>query len=148
MALPPLTEDGELPLGVHAASLREVLDQFGIGPAQRKAVALRLARVYRIAQATGHLARFVVFGSFVSNKLEPNDVDVFLIMADTFDATHLKGDAPLLFDHAAAQAHFGSSVFWVRHLAAWQGEQAAVEFWQVKRGGGRRGIVEIIPEAS
>jgi hypothetical protein len=39
-------------------------------------------------------------------------------------------------------------VFWVRHLAAWQGEQAAVEFWQVKRDGGRRGVVEIISEAS
>jgi len=31
VALPPLTEDGELPLGVHAASLREVLERFGVG---------------------------------------------------------------------------------------------------------------------
>jgi len=29
----------------------------------------------------------VVFGSFVTNKLEPQDVDVFLVMADTFDAS-------------------------------------------------------------
>ena len=148
VALPSLTEDGELPLGVHAASLREVLDQFGVGSARRKALALRLARVYRVAQATGHLARFVVFGSFVTGKLDPQDVDVFLVMADTFDASHLRGDARLLFDHGAAQAHFGASVFWVRHLAAWQDEQAAVEFWQVKRDGRRRGIVEIISEAS
>ena len=149
MALPPLTEDGELRPGVHAASLLEVLDRFGggSGSAQRKAVALRLERVYRIARATGQLARFAVFGSFVTNKPEPQDVDVFLVMADTFDASRLIGDARLLFDHAAAQAHFGASVFWVRHLAAWQGEQAAVEFWQVKRGGGRRGIVEILTEA-
>ena len=69
-------------------------------------------------------------------------------MADTFDASRLRGDARLLFEHGAAQAHFGASVFWVRHLGAWQGEQAAVEFWQVKRGGGWRGIVEIISEAS
>jgi hypothetical protein len=69
-------------------------------------------------------------------------------MADAFDASHLMGDARLLFEHGAAQAHVGASVFWVRHLAAWQGEQAAVEFWQVKRSGGRRGIVEIISEAS
>ena len=90
----------------------------------------------------------MVFGSFLTNKPEPQDVDVFLVMADTFDASNLRGDARLLFDHGAAQAHFGASVFWVRRLAAWQGEQAAVEFWQVKRGGGRRGIVEIISEAS
>ena len=87
MALPPLTEDGELPIGVYATSLREVLERFGVGSAQRKALALRLERVYRVAQATGCLGRFVVFGSFVTNKLEPQDVDVFLVMADTFDAS-------------------------------------------------------------
>jgi hypothetical protein len=59
----------------------------------------------------------------------------------------LTGEALLLIDHTAAQAHFGASVFWLRRVAAWGGEQAAVEDWQVKRGGGRRGIVEIIPEA-
>jgi len=87
VALPPLTDAGELPLGVHRASLREILDQFGVGSAQRKVLALRLDRVYRLAEATNHLARFVVFGSFVTNKLEPQDVDVFLVMEDTFDAS-------------------------------------------------------------
>ena len=145
MSLPPLTENGELPLGVHPASLREALDRFGVGSHQRKALALRRARVYRVAQASGHLARFVIFGSFVTDRVEPNDVDIFLLMADAFDASQLSGEAPLLFDHAAAQAHFGASVFWLRRLAAWPDEQTAVEFWQVKRGGGRRGIVEVIP---
>ena len=110
---------------------------------------VKLPAVPRIIgpQETGHVARFVVFGSFVTSKLDPQDVDVFLLMAGTFDAAQLRGGAQLLFDHAAAQAHFGASVFWVRRLAAWQGEQPAVEFWQIKRGGGRRGIVEITPEA-
>ena len=145
MPLPQLTENGELPLGVHPASLREVLDRFGIGSDQRKALALRLARVHRVAQASGHLARFVIFGSFVTGKVDPNDVDVFLLMADAFDASDLNGDALLLFDHAAAQAHFGTSVFWLRRLAARPDEQTATEFWQLKRGGGRRGIVEVVP---
>ena len=148
MALPPLTEEGELPLGVHRASLREVRERFGVGSAKRKALALRLDRIYSIARATGHLARFVVFGSFVTSKLEPQDVDVFLVMTDTFDASELTSDVRLLFDHGAAQAHFGASVFWVRHRAVWPDEQVAVEFWQVKRGGVRRGIVEIIGEVA
>ena len=146
MSLPPLTENGELPLGVHLGSLREVLDRFGVGSDQRRALALRLARVHSVAQATGHLSRFVIFGSFVTSKSEPNDIDIFLVMADTFDASKLRGEAPLLFDHGAAQAHFGASVFWLRRLAAWPNEEAAVEFWQVKRGGGRRGIVEVTRE--
>ena len=102
--LPPLTENGELPLGVHPASLREVLDRFGAGSDQRKALALRLARVHRVARATGHLTRLVIFGSFVTNTIEPNDVDIFLIMTDAFDASQLRGEAPLLFDHGAAQS--------------------------------------------
>ena len=146
MALPPLTEGGDLPQGVHPTTLRDVLERFGVGSNQRKAVALRLERIYRASRASGHLARFVVFGSFVTDKPEPNDVDVFLLMEDTFDASKLEGETRLLFDHAAAQAAFGASVFWLRRLAAWEGETAAIESWQVKRGGDRRGIIEIIPE--
>jgi len=88
----------------------------------------------------------VVFGSFITDKPEPNDIDVFLVMGDAFNADELQGEAALLFDHAAADSHFGASVFWVRRLAALGGEQATVEYWQVKRGGGQRGIVEIIEE--
>ncbi len=84
----------------------------------------------------------------LSNKPDPNDMDVFMLMNDNFDASHLSSGESLLFDHAAAQAHFGASVFWLRRLAAWEGEQATIEYWQVKRGGGRRGVVEIIPETS
>jgi hypothetical protein len=109
-------------------------------------VAARLERIYSLAAATGYLARFIVFGSFVTDKPEPNDVDVFLLMNDAFDFAQLTGELRLLFDHAAAQAHFGASVFWLRRLAAFEGEQKAVEYWQVKRGGDYRGIIEIIPE--
>lgn len=146
MSLPPFTGVGDLPPGVHRASLREVLDRFGTGSRQRMAVAERLERVYRLVRATGHLARFVVFGSFVTDKVEPHDVDVFLVMDDMFDAGMLLSETALVFDHAAADAHFGASVFWVRRLAAFGGEQAAVEYWQVKREGGHRGIVEITEE--
>jgi hypothetical protein len=148
LALPPLTEKGEVPAGVHPASLSEVRALFGGGTARRKMLVLRLERIYRAARASGHLVRFVVFGSFVTGKPEPQDVDLFLVMADEFDASELSGGMRLLFDHGAAQARFGASVFWVRRQAAWPNERAAVEFWQVKRGGDRRGIVEIIGETA
>jgi hypothetical protein len=128
LALPPLTEEGELPAGVHPAWLSEVRALFGVGSARRKTLILRLERIYRVARATGYLARFVVFGSFVTGKPEPQDVDLFLVMADEFDASKLSVDMRLLFEHGAAQAHFGPSVFWVRHQAAWPNERAAVEF--------------------
>ncbi|MFW6170288.1 MAG: DUF6932 family protein [Planctomycetota bacterium] len=51
-------------------------------------------------------------GSFVTDKPAPNDVDVFLVMDDDFDGEEIETDAALLFDYAAADAHFGASVFW------------------------------------
>ena len=124
MALPPLTDAGELPLGVHRASLREILDQLGVVRRSEKSspsawtVSIVLPRRPVIWSASG--IRIVRH-----DKLEPQDVDVFLVMENTFDVSQLAGDGYLLFDHAAAQAHFGASVFWARHRAAWPNEQAA-----------------------
>jgi hypothetical protein len=44
-------------------------------------------------------------------------------MADAFDASQLFGEAPLLFDHGAAHARFGASVFWLGRPAAWPNER-------------------------
>jgi hypothetical protein len=96
--------------------------------------------------ATGRIARFVVFGSFVTAKRDPADVDIFLLMENTFDMGQVTGEARLLFDHASAQAHFGASVFWLRRLAALGGEEQAIAGWQIKRDGTRRGIVEIVED--
>ena len=73
-------------------------------------------------------------------------MDVFLLMEDTFDVGQVTEEARVLFDHAAAQAHFGASVFWLRRLAALGGEEQAIADWQIKRNGTYRGIVEIVEE--
>ncbi|MGB5079632.1 MAG: hypothetical protein WBO23_02685 [Burkholderiales bacterium] len=119
------------------------MNQFGQATRQRKLVGMRLERVYELIAATGHMKRFIVFGSFVTAKPEPNDVDVFLVMHDTFDLNQVTGEARLLFDHPSAQAHFGASIFWLRQLAALPNEEEAVLGWQLKRDGARRGIVEV-----
>ena len=126
--------------------MAEVLDRFGSSSDRRKLLALRLKRVHDVATRTGHLVHFVVFGSFVTGKHEPNDVDVFMIMDNSFEYSRLTGAPRLLFTHGSAQGHFGCSVFWVRHMAAIGGVQTAMEGWQVKRDGTERGIVEIIGE--
>lgn len=147
MSLPEFNETGDLPTGVHQASLAETAARFGIGSDCRKRLARRLERIHHVASLTGCLARFVVFGSFVTDKHEPNDVDVFMIMDDNFDMGSLLGETRLLFaDHGTAQDHFGASVFWMRRMAAIGGEQAAIEDWQIKRDGTERGIVEITAE--
>jgi len=141
--LPAITETGDLPQGVHRASLEEALSQFGEATIQRRLVGMRLRRVYDLAVTTRQVKRFIVFGSFVTAKREPNDVDVFLLMDDAFELSQVTGEARLVFDHSAAQAHFGASIFWLRPVAALPNEEEAVRSWQRKRDGTRRGIVEI-----
>lgn len=123
-----------------------MLGRFGQGSVQRCAVADRLTRLYQLSVSTEQVARFVVFGSFVTAKTDPNDIDVMLVMKDTFDLVSVTGEAALVFQHLEAHARFGASVFWARCSGALGGEQAMIEYWQLRREGGQRGIVEILPE--
>jgi predicted nucleotidyltransferase len=133
---------------MHGATLSEVLARFGQGSVQRRAVADRLNRLYQLATSTGQVARVAVFGSFITAKVEPNDIDLLFLMEDTFDLAAVTGEAALVFQHVEAHAHFGASAFWTRRSGAIGGEQAMIEFWQVRREGGQRGIVEILPEGT
>ena len=143
-AWPEFDANGDLPPGVHPATLSDVVARFGTRTLGRQRVARRLEQVYALALASGHLARFIIFGSFVTAKNAPNDVDIFLLMEDDFDVSRLPRHVRIVFDHAAAQNLLGASVFWIRRVAALGGEQATVEYWQVTRSGGRGGIVEVV----
>ena len=139
-----MNRNGDLPDGIHVATLRDISAAFGSSGHARELLFQRLLRIHRIASVTRHLVRFVVYGSFVTGKPIPNDVDVFMVFDDAFDASACNTEQLLLLDHATADAYFGASVFWLRRPAAFGGEQATIEFWQTKRDGGRRGIVEIV----
>jgi hypothetical protein len=146
MPLPEFNEVGDLPEGIHPTSLAEVVARFGSGTTQRTAVTDRLREIYRLAVATGHLDRVVVFGSYVSDVDEPNDVDMILVMRDDFRSEDCPAESAVLFDHVRANDELGASVFWVRPdmlLGEPLGQFLAQ--WQTKRDGQRRGIVEIPP---
>jgi hypothetical protein len=144
MELPPFNSAGDLPPGVYPVTLTEALARFGSGSAQRHAVAARLVRIHQLASSTGCLARFVVFGSFVTAKPEPRDVDLILVMKDGFDLATVSAEVAVVFNHSEADAQLGASIFWLCRSGALGGEQALIEYWQTKRGGGQRGILEIV----
>jgi hypothetical protein len=146
MALPEFNEFGDLPAGTHPASLAEVVARFGTGTAQRMAVTDRLRRIYQLATGTGHLDRLVVFGSYVSDVAEPNDVDVILVMRNDFRSESCPPESAVLFDHPRANDELGASIFWVRpDMLLGEALEQFLAFWQTKRDGRRRGIVEIRP---
>jgi hypothetical protein len=88
----------------------------------------------------------LVFGSFVTHKEVPGDLDVVLLMAETFTLEDAPRESQTLFSHADADARFGASVFWMRRGILADGEIATfLTFWQTRRDGARRGIVEVTP---
>jgi hypothetical protein len=141
---PKLNNSGDLPRGIHKALLSDVIEHFGKGNFQRAILGQRLDRIYDIAVETGQTARFIIFGSFVTDKPNPQDLDIFLLMEDTFDMRQVAGEARIIFNHMAAQNYEGASIFWLRRMAALDGEDAAIEHWQIKRDGKKRGIVEVL----
>lgn len=144
MTFPEFNENGDLPVDVYKATLQEIVEHFGTQNLQRRRIAQRLVRIYDLASRTSHLKRFVIFGSFVTEKNHLNDVDIFLLMDDDFEPNEVSGESAIIFNNSAAQEYEGASVFWLRSFAAIGGEQNAVEDWQYKRDETKRGIVEVI----
>lgn len=144
MPLPQLNRTGELPAGVHQATIEEVIAQFGSGTVQRQAVTARLRRIYHLAHTTRKLERLILFGSYITAKPDPNDVDVVLVMRDDFDVQSCEGESQKLFDHLRAAEMFGASVFWIRPaLLVLETLEEFIAHWQITRDQTRRGIVEV-----
>ena len=141
--LPPFNERGDLPAGIHQAPWAEIQDRFGRSEVRQPLLRM-LRRLFRLATRTGHLERFLVFGSFVTRKEVPGDLDVVLVMAEAFAVEEAPRESRALFSHADADALFGASVFWIRRGVLPEREIAALlDFWQTRRDGTKRGIVEV-----
>jgi hypothetical protein len=86
--IPNFNDEGYLPLGIHRATLEEIAARFGQESEVRQVQMESLRWLVDLAWRTG-VQRIVVNGSFVTDKLEPNDVDCVLLIGPDFprDAT-------------------------------------------------------------
>src|SRR2546428_3548517 len=113
MALAQFNDQGDLPDGLHKATLAEVLARFGPGDEARQEATAVLQRIHQRVTATGKLDRFVIFGSYITAKPDPHDVDVVLVMRDDFSLFACDEGTRVLFDHQRAEASIGASIFWL-----------------------------------
>jgi len=105
-----------------------------------------LRHLHELAARTGALERFLIFGSFVSSKAEPRDVDIVLVMKNEFRLEDAPRESRTLFSHPDAEARFGASVFWVRQgMFPDELMKEFLETWQIKRDGSQRGLLEVEP---
>lgn len=144
MPLPDFDNNDDLPEGVHQVSLDEVVARFGKITPQRQIVTAALLEIYQLVKATGRLDRFIVYGSYVTAKPNPNDVDIFLVMTEEFDVGELTGKVRIVFSHIQAQHDLGASVFWVNRATSFTHIEDLIIGWQTKRDSSKRGIIEVV----
>jgi hypothetical protein len=145
MPLPPFNDLGDLPAGIYKITLDDLLERFGEGTPQRQLVTQRLLRIYKLAKNTGRLLRFVVFGSYVTAKPAPNDVDIILVMHDDYSPEGDSKEIELLFDHQRAQKELGASVFAIRPSFIFlESVDDFIAHWQITRNKTKRGKIEVI----
>lgn len=78
--LPDFDDNGNLPPGLHRATIEEVAERFGRGSAVRRVEMRELEDFAAWARKSG-ARRLLVNGSFVTKRKSPNDVDVVLLPA-------------------------------------------------------------------
>lgn len=144
MPIPEFDSNGDLPVGVHRATMNEVVTRLGDISAQRQLVTARLLEIYQLVSNTGQLDRFIIYGSYVTAKPQPNDIDIFLVMTEEFDVDKLISKTRTVFSHSQAQSELGASVFWVNRATSFANIEDLIAGWQTKRDRSGRGIIEVI----
>jgi GNAT superfamily N-acetyltransferase len=141
--LPEFNQDGNLPSGVHRATIDEIVARFVVPSARRKWLGQRLHDLLDVARATGKLERVFLWGSFVTDKESPNDLDVLLVMAADFELDRVPEGQRILFDHTQARIHFNADEFWTKASLG----QVVLDLWldtyQTGKDFKRKGIVEV-----
>jgi hypothetical protein len=131
--IPPFNEHGYLPPGIHKASLDQIAERFGrqseIRRDQMESLQWLTALLKRL-----DVKRLILNGSFVTDEVEPNDVDCLILVdldsprgAET--AAELRSGLPFLAIDVGDQANFD---FFVE------------EFFATDRNHVPKGMIEVI----
>jgi hypothetical protein len=142
--LPSFNEDGNLPEGVHLATESEIESRFVEVSPRRKWLGERLRDLLALARSTAKLQRVFLWGSFVTAKEAPRDLDLLLVMTSDFDLEHAPEGCKMIFEHVQARISFNADVFWTRASIGESTLELWLDTYQTARDFKRRGIVEVI----
>jgi len=143
VVLPELTDVGELPPGVHLSGWQEFQSRFGGSSPRRVWLSGRLRALLELAATNGKLRRIFIWGSFVTAKPSPKDLDILLIMDEDFEVEGIAAPAQAVFDSVRAKLLFESDVFWARASIGSEMLDLWLDTYQTSRSFRKRGIVEL-----
>ena len=79
--IPPFEDSGYLPPGIHRATLAEIEERSGQSSELRRAQMASIRWMVDLARQAS-VQRIVLNGSFVTDIMDPNDVDCVLLVSD------------------------------------------------------------------
>jgi hypothetical protein len=131
--IPPFDDSGFLPPGVHPATLAEIEDRFGHRSELRREQMESVRWMVDLALRAG-VRRIILNGSFVTDIMEPNDVDCVLLTGRGFPKdpaaeAQLCAGLPFLEIALVRQSRF----------------DRLVQFFATDRFEAPKGMVEVIP---
>lgn len=134
---------GNLPPGIHLLSLEEIRAEFGQTTLRRQWLMQQLEKIIKIAQRTRKLKQLFVWGSFVSSKPNPNDIDILLVFSSDFSDGDISLESLYILEHEQAKLRFQADIFWVREGMNPEVFNLLLETYQKDREQRLRGIVEV-----
>jgi hypothetical protein len=146
MPIPSLNSSGFLPAGIYECTLEEIKARFGAFQCSDRRIRLfeKLNAFFHEARASGLVSSIVVDGSFVTSEAEPNDIDLILELAGSYDITaEISVVAYNVLSRQRVRRRFGFDVLLARsgspEVERW------VEFFQQVRlaPGLRKGILRV-----
>ena len=122
---------------------QEFQTRFGDWSMRRKWLSVRLRKLLELAATTGKLCRVFIWGSFVTAKPSPKDLDILLIMDEDFEVDAVDAASRAIFDSVRARLMFEADVFWVRASIGPEMLNLWLDTYQTSRSFRKRGIVEL-----
>jgi hypothetical protein len=132
--IPEFQDNGYLPPGIHPATLDEIELRFGKDSELRRVQAESLRWLVDLAARAG-IVRIVIDGSFITDALEPNDVDCVLLIGSDFPA-----DAS-----AAKELQDGLPFLDIELVEAPEFALLVDQIFGTDRDGVPKGLIEVIP---
>ncbi len=142
--IPEFNKDGNLPEGIYRASEKEFLNHFCVNTARRKWLGDRLRELFSTLREIGSFEKLFIWGSFVSNKEYPNDVDVLVIMSESFELENIPDDLKTIFNYVEARVRFNMDIFWSKYSIGEEMINLWLDTYQMTKDFKRRGIVEVL----
>ena len=131
--IPDFGDFGNLPPGVHKATIEEVATRFGRLSEVRRVQFESICWMIELARAAG-CSRIIINGSFVTAKLEPIDVDCVILTSADFPQ-----DA-----NAAEELQSGLPFLGIQLVGQVDYDLFVAEIFSIDRNENRQGMLEVI----